>query len=49
MAIDDKIKRQKYNMTLTEKHQKYQHYHQIKVINTNILEVNRFFFLIKDK
>ena len=49
MAIDDKIKLQKYNMTLIERHQKYQHYHQIKVINMNILEVNRFCFLIKDK
>ena len=28
MTIDDKIRDEKYNMILTVKHQKYQHYHQ---------------------
>ena len=38
MAIDDKIKHEKvqYNAMLTEMLQKYQHYHQVKLVNINI-------------
>ena len=38
-----------YNMILTEKQQKYQHYHQVKVIKVNILQVKKYCLLIKDK
>ena len=37
----------KYNLMLTEKQQKYQHYHQVKLINMNILQVKKYFHLIK--
>ena len=40
---DDKIFNMKnYNMILTEKQQKYQHYHQEKLININILRVEKY-------
>ena len=31
-----------YNMILVEKQQKCQHYHQVKFINVNILEVKKY-------
>ena len=31
-----------YNMILVEKQQKCQHYHQVKLINVNILEVKKY-------
>ena len=34
---------------LTEKHQKYQHYHKEKLINMNILQVKKYYHLIKAK
>ena len=34
-------------MTLTEKQQKHQHYHQVKLININILQVKEYYLLIK--
>ena len=45
MAIDDKIRDEKYNMELTEKQQKY--HHQVKLINMNILQVKRCYLLIR--
>ena len=36
-----------YNTILTEKQQKYQHYHQIKLINMNILQAQKYYLLIK--
>ena len=36
MTIDDKIRDENWNMTLTEKQQQYQLYHQIKLINMHI-------------
>ena len=35
------------NTTLTAKQQTYQHYNQIKLINTNILQVRKYYLLIK--
>ena len=32
-----KVEMKHYNMTLTHKQQKYQHYHQAKLLNMNIL------------
>ena len=37
-----------YNMILIEKHQKDQHYDQVKLININILRFKTFYVLIKD-
>ena len=49
MTIDDKIEINNYNMTLTEKQQKYQPYHQVKFINMNILQVKKYYPLIKEE
>ena len=37
------------NLMLTEKPEKYQHYNQEKLINTNVLQVKKYCLLIKDK
>ena len=37
MTIDDKLGMKNYNMILTLKQQKYQHYQPEKLINMNIL------------
>ena len=31
-----------YNTILTEKQQKYQHYHQVNLINMNILQMKKY-------
>ena len=49
MAIDDKIRMKNYNMILIEKQQKYQHYHLEDLINMNILQVKKYYLLIKGK
>ena len=36
-------------MILTEKQEKYQHYHLEKIINMNILLVKKYYHLIKEK
>ena len=47
MEIDDKIRDEKLQMTLTGKQQNYQHYHQAKLINMNILLVRNIVFWSK--
>ena len=47
MTIDDKIKDEDYNTILTEKQQKYEHYRQVKLSNMNILDVKKYYLLIK--
>ena len=47
MAIGDKITAEKKKVILTEKEQKYQHYHQIKLINMNILKVKKYSLSMK--
>ena len=37
------------NMKLIEKLQKYQPYHQAKLINSNTLQVKKYYLLIKKK
>ena len=37
------------NTILTEKQQKDQHYHQVKLINMNFLQVKKYYHLIKVK
>ena len=50
MTIEDHIRDKKnYNMTLIEWLQKYQHYHQAKLITMNILLVKKYCFLINNK
>ena len=36
-----------YYTILTEKQQKYQHYRQVKLININIVQVKKYYLLIK--
>ena len=38
-----------YNMILIEEQQKYQSYKQVKLINMNILRVNKYFHQIKEE
>ena len=49
MTIQDQIRDKKYNMILKEKLQKYQLYHQVKLISMNILQVKKYYLLIKSK
>ena len=49
LTIDDKIRNNIYNMILTEKQQKYHHYHLKKMINMNILQVKKYYLLFKEE
>ena len=49
MAIEDQIKDKNYNMTLIEKLQKYQRYHQVNLINMNTLLVKKYYHRINNK
>ena len=42
-----KLEMKNCNTILTEKKQKYQNYHWIKLININILQANKYYLLIK--
>ena len=43
-----RLEMKNYNMILTEKQQKYQHNHQVKLINMNILLMKEYYLLIKE-
>ena len=47
MIIDDQMK--SYNMILTDKQLKYHHYHQVKLINMNILLVKKYYHPINNE
>ena len=50
MTIEDQIKMMKnYNMTLIKKLPKYQHYHQVNLININTLLVKKYYHRINNK
>ena len=49
MTIEDHIKMKNYNMTLIERLQKYQLYHQVKLINMNTLPVKKYYRRINNK
>ena len=50
MKIDDKIRdKKRCNMILIETQQKYLLHHQLKLINLNILQVKKYYLLIKAK
>ena len=38
-----------YNTILIEKQQKYRHYYQVKLMDMNILQVKKYYLLIKIK
>ena len=42
-----RLEMKNYNTILTEKQQKYQHYNQIKLMNINFLQMNKYYHLIK--
>ena len=44
-----KLEIKNYNTILTEKQQKYQHYHQVKLINVSILQEKKHYLLIEAK
>ena len=46
MTTDDKIRDEIYKMILPEKQQIYHLYHLDKLMNMNILQVNKYFYLI---
>ena len=41
-----RLKMKKYNTILTEKQQKCEHYHRVKLINMNVLQVKKYYHLI---
>ena len=49
MTTDDQIRNKNYGMILIEKLQKYQPYHQAKLISMNILQVKKYYLLIINK
>lgn len=50
MTIDEKVKDEKLQiLILIEKLQKYQHYHQTKLLNLNILLVKNYYLQVKVK
>ena len=49
MTIDDKIRDKKLQYDINRGAAKNQPYHLKKVINTNILQVKKYYLLIKDK
>ena len=48
MTIDHKIRNEEYNITLTKKQQK-QYYYQVKLIKVNIVQLKKYWLLIKVK
>ena len=49
MIIDDKIRDEKVQYDINRKQQKYQDYHQAKLINMNFLQAKKYYNLIKVK
>ena len=49
MTIEDQIKDKKLQITLIERLQKYQLYHQVKLISINILMVKKYYHLVNSK
>ena len=42
-----RLEMKNYNMILTKKQQKHQYYHKVKLINMNILQVKKYYLMIK--
>ena len=47
MTIDDKIKYEKLQNDINRETTKYRHYHQVKLIKMNILQVKNYYLPIK--
>ena len=47
MTIDDKIKDEKLQHNINREAAKYHHYHQVKLININFLQVKKHYHLMK--
>ena len=43
------LKMKRYNMILIDKLQKYQPYHQAKLISMNMLQVKKYYLLTENK
>ena len=44
-----RVEMKNYNVILTENHQKYQHYHLVKLTNMNILQVKNYYLPLEAK
>ena len=44
-----RLEMKNFNMILIEKQQKYRHYHQVKLIDMNILQLKKYHLSIKVK
>ena len=49
MTIDDQIKDEKLQHDINREFPKHQPYHQAKLMNMNILQVKKYYLLIKNK
>ena len=49
MTIDDEIRDEKLQYDIKKKQQKYQLYHQVKLMNVNILQVKKYYLLVIKK
>ena len=49
MTTDDKIRDEKLQYYINREVEKYQNYHQVKLIGMNILQVKKYYLLIKNK
>ena len=49
MTTDDKIRNEKLKYNINREAAKYQFYHLVKLINMNILQKEKHYFLIEDK
>ena len=49
MTKEDEISDEKLQYDLTKKQQKSPHYHQVKLRNINILQVKKYYLLMKEK
>ena len=49
MTIDEEIRDEKLQYDIKEKQQKYQLYHQVKLMNVNILQVKKYYLLVIKK
>ena len=49
MSVDDKIRNEKLQYDINRQAAKYQHYHQEKLIYMNMLQVKKYYLVIKNK
>ena len=49
MEIDDKIRNEKLQYDVNRKVAKYHPYHKVKLTNMNILQVKKYYVLLKEE